>query len=322
MKYLSTFWLFALLYSCSSSQKTVFVILPDTQSYLESCPEVFESQVKWLTDNSDKIDAVIHVGDLTQDNHPVEWMLLSEYFSRIEKAAVPYTFSLGNHDLGSKPGKFSDVHDTSTANKYFPVERFTGKKYWGGSYAKDAIDNHYINLRAGGVDWLIMSLEFGPSDDVLAWADEVISQNRDKAVIINTHAYLYSDSTHLDGDDWWRPQAYGIGKDTTATVNDGGQIWDKLVSKHPNIIAVFCGHILKTGVGTLVSEGEAGNKVYQMLANFQRGVEGSENGGNGYLRIVTFDKKKREIDVKTYSTWENQYHTSAEHNFSFADVDI
>ncbi|GAB6008458.1 metallophosphatase [Bacteroidia bacterium] len=327
MKHVLNYLLVALLFfavfcSCSSSQKTVFVVLPDTQTYLESCPEVFKSQVDWILKNKNKIDAVIHVGDLTQDNHPTEWMLMSEYFSKIEKTGLPYTFSLGNHDLGSKPGKFSDVHNTSMANKYFPVKRFADKKYWGGSFNKDSVDNHYINISSGGIDWLIMSLEFGPSDDVLKWADEVISRNRNKAVIINTHAYLYSDSTWLDNSDWWRPQTYGIGKDSARTVNDGGQIWEKLVSKHSNILAVFCGHVLKSGVGTLISKGEAGNNVYQMLANFQRGVDGSENGGNGYLRIITFDRKKGEMDVKTYSTWENKYHPSSAHNFIFDTINI
>ena len=122
----------------------------------------------------------------------------------------------------------------------------------------------------------------------------------DKLVILNTHAYLYCDSTLHDGKDWWRPQGYGIGKELGRTVNDGAGIWKKLLLRHRNVIAVFCGHVLKSGVGTLVSIGKEGNKVYQMLANYQRGVEGSRLGGEGYLRIVTFNRKTREIDVKTY----------------------
>lgn len=307
--------------SCESSQKTVFVVLPDTQSYLESCPEILESQIDWIINNKDKIDGIIHVGDLTQDNHPTEWMLLSKYFAEIEKAGLPYTFSLGNHDLGSAPGKFSDVHNTSMANKYFPHNHLSEKKYWGGSFEDNSIDNHYINIKSGGTEWLIMSLEFGPSDKVLEWANDVIGANKDKLVILNTHAYLYSDSTWLDNGDWWRPQDYGIGKDTTRTVNDGGQIWEKLVSKHPNIIAVVCGHILKTGVGTLISEGKDGNNVYQMLANYQRGVEGSQNGGDGYLRILTFDRKGESIEVETYSTCHQKVHPSPAHNFNFENID-
>ena len=134
--------------------------------------------------------------------------------------------------------------------------------------------------------------------------------------------YLYCDSTLHDGKDWWRPQGYGIGKESGRTVNDGAGIWEKLLLKHRNVIAVFCGHVLKSGVGTLVSIGKEGNKVYQMLANYQRGVEGSRLGGEGYLRIVTFNRKTREIDVKTYSTWNKAYHPSEHHNFKFREVDF
>lgn len=308
--------------SCRSSQETTFVILPDTQTYLEAYPEVFESQVDWIIKNKEKIDAVIQAGDITQDNHTLEWAVMSKYFSKLEKAGIPYTFSLGNHDMGSTPGKFADIHDTSLANKYFPISRLKNKDYMGESQHNNLIDNHYIQLNSGGIDWLIFSFEFGPTDETLDWANKIIAMNPDKTVIINTHAYLYSDSTLHDEGDSWLPQAYGIGKDTTRTVNNGRQIWEKMVSQHPNIIAVFCGHILYGGVGTLVSTGNHGNKVYQMLANYQRGVYNSERGGNGYLRIVIFDAKSNKINVKTYSTWENKYHPSKEHNFIFEDINL
>ncbi|UVO99922.1 hypothetical protein NXV86_08140 [Bacteroides sp. BFG-257] len=57
-----------------------------------------------------------------------------------------------------------------------------------------------------------------------------------------------------------------------------------------------------------------------MLANFQRGVTDSKLGGEGYLRIVTFNRKTKEIDVKTYSTWNKSFHPSEHHNFTFKDV--
>ena len=41
----------------------------------------------------------------------------------------------------------------------------------------------------------------------------------------------------------------------------------------------------------------AGNTVYQMLADFQE----DSNGGNGWLRILTFSPKNNRINVTTYS---------------------
>ena len=145
--------------------------------------------------------------------------------------------------------------------------------------------------------------------------------NNNLSIIINTHAYLYEDSTWQDEEDWWQPQAYGVGKSTgEEAVNNGKQLWDKLIKKHPNIMMVFSGHVLKSGVGTLVSTGDHNNKVYQMLANYQKGVNNSKNGGDGYLRIIRVDRNKSEISVKTYSPWLNKYKNDSEHEFTFSNV--
>lgn len=311
------------LASCDGRSKScTVVVLPDTQTYLEQCPEVFDSQIDWLVENAGEIDFVLQVGDLTQNNSPVEWAYMKKSFARIEKAGIPYSVVWGNHDIGSRPGLFSDVHNTELANKYFPFSEWNRKMYWGGSADGQTLDNYYTFFTAGGADWLVLNMEFGPSDLALQWADSVLAANPSKYVILNTHAYLYCDSTLQDGGDWWRPQAYGIGKELGRSVNDGAGIWNKLLTKHKNVIAVFCGHVLKTGVGTLISTGTGGNKVYQMLANFQRGVDGSKLGGEGYLRIITFNRETSTIDVKTYSTWNKVYHPSKQHNFTFEQVDF
>ncbi|HCY42720.1 MAG TPA: phosphoesterase [Prolixibacteraceae bacterium] len=298
------------LSSCTGSKQiTRFLVVPDTQTYLESHPEVMENQFDWIAKQRRKIDFVIHLGDVTQDNREVEWYVARKNF---EKLKVPYSIALGNHDMGSKPGMFADTRESTLGNKYFPVPQ-TDSSF---CFEKGKMDNRYHLLKTGKTEWLILSLAFGPSDKVLRWANKVVSENQDKKVILSTHAYLYLDSTRMGNGDWWRPQSYGIGKDTIDTVNDGEQIWQKLVSKHANIVAVFSGHVLKSGTGLLVSQGEKGNSVVQILTNFQRGVDNSIRGGNGYLRIVEIDTRKSLIDVKTFSTWEKKYHTGKPHNYS------
>lgn len=104
---------------------------------------------------------------------------------------------------------------------------------------------------------------------------------------------MYSDDTRMGEGDRWLPQKYGLGKDTGENaVNNGEQMWDKLVSKYPNILFVFSGHVLNGGVGTLVSIGEQGNKVYQMLANFQDGVKGTNRGQTGFFTYCRYRCEK------------------------------
>jgi len=98
-------------------------------------------------------------------------------------------------------------------------------------------------------------------------------------------------------------------------VNDGEQIWKKLVKKHPNIHFVFSGHILNTGIGTLVSINDAGLPVYQFLAKLAGGVKGYVKGGNGWLRIVALDFKQNTVNVQTYSSCLNEYRPDPAHKF-------
>ncbi|MGD9930085.1 MAG: metallophosphoesterase [Mangrovibacterium sp.] len=301
--------LYVLLSSCSNETHIArFIIVPDTQTYLESYPEVMENQFEWIAKQKN-VDFVIHLGDVTQDNREVEWYVAQKNFNKLN---APYAIALGNHDIGSKPGVFADTRQSTLANKYFPVSPADSAF----CFEKGKMDNRYHLLKAGKTDWLVLSLAFGPSDEVLEWANQVVGENQDKKVILNTHAYLYLDSTRMGGDDSWRPQAYGIGKDIADTVNDGEQIWEKLVSKHPNFVAVFSGHVLKTGTGLLISEGKQGNQIIQILTNYQRGVDNIERGGNGYLRIVEFNAKNETMDVKTFSTWEEKFHPEAAHHYT------
>ena len=132
---------------------------------------------------------------------------------------------------------------------------------------------------------------------------------------------MYSDSTRQGPGDSWRPQNYGVGKATgDSAVNDGEQIWEKLVRLHPNTRFVFSGHILNGGVGTLISINDAGYHVYQMLANFQEGVKGSIKGGNGWLRILDFDFKRKTVSVSTYSPYISQFNDEAAHRFIIRNV--
>lgn len=305
----------------AAENKATFVILPDTQTYFEQCPEVLESQIDWIVENHNDIDAVLQVGDLTQENYPAEWFLARKMMARIDSVGLPLSLNLGNHDIGSRPFQYSDTYKTDVANHYFPLSERAEKPYWGGNLHEGRIDAHYINVNAGGANWKIISLPFGPTDKELEWAGQIADKYPDSYIVLNTHAYLYCDSTLIDGKDSWKPTNYGYANDSLrGRPNDGDGIWEKFVSRHKNVIAVFCGHILKTGVGTRVGKGVNGNAVYEMLANFQRGVTGSKMGGEGYLRIATFHFDTKELEVKTYSPWLKRYHESPTHNFIFKNV--
>lgn len=294
--------------SCASAlfaQNTFkLVLMPDTQTYAQNYPETFLAQTRWAADHADEVAYVLHQGDITNNNVEKQWEVAAEAMWRLE-GRVPFSLAHGNHDLGENGG----CGDRSTLmNDYFPYARYAAQRGFGGTYEKDDIGNNWHTFEAGGKKWLIVTFEFGPRNKVLAWADGVVEKHPDHLVIVNTHAYMFSNDKRMTEGDRWLPQNYPIGKEATGdeAVNDGEMMWRKFVSKHPNMRFVFSGHVLNGGTGFLVSEGKHGNKVYQILANYQKGVKGLV-GNEGYMRIMTFDPKNNRVGIKTYSPRLDQY---------------
>jgi mannan endo-1,4-beta-mannosidase len=291
-------------------------ILPDVQTYTKMYPEIFKVQTQWLAEHNKDFRFVLQQGDITDWNSIEQWEAAREAFFILDDK-IPYTFVPGNHDMGND----ADIRNTDNFNRYFPYDKYVHTSHFGGAFQTDKMDNTWHTFTAGGIQWLILSLEFGTRNGVLEWAEKVIKKHPAHKVIINTHDYMYSDNTRMGNGDDWLPQSYGIGKEMGENaVNNGEQIWEKLISRYKNIFMVLSGHVLHSGTGTLVSKGKHGNDVYQMLANYQEGVEGVTKGGNGYMRIITIDIKKKIMDVKTYSPYINYYNTAPNQQFTFENV--
>lgn len=304
--------------SCTRNEPFQLVLLPDTQIYSEKFPEIFKVQTEWIAENADSFAFVLHQGDITNRNNDEQWQNAVEALKQLDNK-VPFTFVAGNHDIGDL-GK-ANIRDSELFNKYMPYEKYSKSAGFGGVFEPGMMDNSWYTFKAGGYKWLILSLEFGPRNKVLSWAEEIIEQHPSHKIIINTHAYMYSDNTRMSSerDHLWVPQKYGVGKLTGEdSVNDGEMMWAKLVSQYPNILMVVSGHVLHSGAGRLVSNGKHGNKVYQMLANYQMG----EKGGNGFLRILNIDPEKNRIAVKTYSPYVNEFNTNPEHQYEFEEVNF
>ena len=291
------------------------VILPDTQKYARDYPGLFHMQTQWIVENKDRLNIayVLQNGDVTDNNVPLQWQRAAQAFSRLD-GKVPYAIALGNHDFGAN-GRTQDR--TTLAADYIPLSRFERMPTFGGAMEPGKIDNTWHRFTAGGRNYLILCFEFGPRDSVLEWANGIVSSHPDHKVIVVTHAYLYSDSTRYD---WktkgksqtWNPHSYAIAATGLTTINDGQEMWDKLVKRHPNMFMVINGHVLNDGLGYLVSQGDAGNNVYQMLVNFQM----LPLGGEGWLRILTFNPEAKTIDVADYSPLYDTFKTGDDNRFT------
>ncbi len=284
-------------------------ILPDTQHYAETYPEIYYAQTQFLADykNALNIQMVLQEGDITNNSTPAEWQVASDSFQTLENAGVHYSLAQGNHDIGPS-GNASDR--TSLLSTYFPVSRLSAQSTWGGEFPEpDPVhkgynlpNNNYSLFSAGGTDWISFELEFGPRNEVIDWVNDTLKANPDRQAMITTHAYLYYDGTRYD---WatknntqsWNPHGYGVSSQSGG-VNDGEEMWQKL-KDNPNLKFIFNGHVLEDGAGYLVSQGDSGNVVHQLLANYQV----LANGGQGYMRLMEFKADGQTVEVRTYSPW-------------------
>jgi hypothetical protein len=291
------FLLLAGLVSAFAAEFTI-VLVPDTQYYTESYPETFHAQTEWIQANAakEKIAFVIHLGDITERNTPEQWQIASKAMARLD-GRVPYSVLPGNHDgFASTNPKH---HSTQLYNQTFPPSRFQAYPWYGGHSG----DNNYFQFQAGGIDFLVVNLRFGPTDADLAWAAELLGKHPKRRAIVATHAYMYNDNTRLGPGDDSSPHKKSL------DYNDGEQIWEKLIRHHKNIFLVVSGHVYGTGRQT--SKGEAGNTVHEILADYQK----YPKGGDGWLRLMRFDTSKGEIQFRTYSPTRNEFLAGDGHEF-------
>ena len=294
-----------------SGQAFSLVVLPDTQYYAWKYPEIFHLQTKWIAENLEKykIRYVLHLGDVVQHNSHREWKVAREAFARLD-GKVPYAIAPGNHDLG--PRGSAQSRD-SLFGRYFPLSHFQTWPTFGGVYDRepDRPDNSCHLFEAAGTKWLILALEFGPRDDVVRWAREVVKKHPEHRVILITHAYLDMDGRRYDRtleDQNYPPYTYPPAE-AEGALNDGEQLWRKLLLPFPNTRIVLCGHV---GIAArLASRGKAGNVVHQMLVNYQE----EEKGGTGWLRLMEIRPGTGKIHVRDYSPLLESWSDHPDRNF-------
>ncbi len=285
------------------------VVIPDTQGYrglgTKAEPDsvasivnpVFEAHTRWIAENlaSQRIAFVSHVGDIVDKNVDGQWAVAKQHMDVLH-GKVPYGIVVGNHDMTGEG-------DSSLFQKYFPAERFAGFDWYGGSFEGDLERpghsgnnaNSYQLFSAEGVDFIILHLECNAPDNVVAWANGLLGEHANRKAII---------STHMDLGPLHRPKNNaGYVSDPKGRMawkkchrdrgNTPEQLWDKLYSKHANLIMVCSGDQSRTSALYLPRKGDNGNVVHGLLSDYT---------SSGPLRIYRFTPAENTIQVISYDT--------------------
>ena len=247
----------------------------------------------WIVSQKDaqKIQYVMGLGDITDGNTAEEWVIAKNAIHRLN-GHIPYSLVRGNHDGSNQiNATFNDLATSPYSQSYE------------GSY-DGTLNNTWRTILAGSsqTPYLIMTLDYGPTDKILAWADQVVEDHPNHNVIVTTHAYLFRDGTTLDSSDVCPPS------NSNAAYNNGDQVWDKFVKKHENIVMVLSGHDPCAQVVATQTKGDHGNVVTQMLIDPQ-GVDAKSLIGAVALLHFTEDGKK--VSVEYYSTLREAHYMSS-----------
>ncbi|MDD3107788.1 MAG: metallophosphoesterase [Alistipes sp.] len=301
----------------TDSSSFSMILMGDPQGYTkyDINQPIFELCTAWIADQIENLNikSVLITGDLVEQNENIVrnrkmlnqtsremWESASRALARLDHK-VPYIISAGNHDYGYHRAENGMTHfpeyipfERNSAWRDVVVSAFPNRNGVASleNAAFEFTDPHWGKL-------LVITSEFAPRDEVLAWAKELSAkpEYQNHTVIFMTHSFLRARSAD-------RIQKEGY---TLTHVNWGEQIWEKLIEPSSNIRLVLCGHTGTPGtfeqsVAYRVDPNHEGKPVHQMMFNVQilgGGWEG--NGGDGWLRILEFMPDGKTIKVKTYS---------------------
>ena len=287
-------------------------IVPDTQNYTAHKPrhDIVRQQIGWVADNVEVENIVFmtHLGDIVgrrQVTVPWEeqWPVASEAFD-VLKGRLAYSMVYGNHDFDTM-ARSSD--GATGAQEYFGAARYASEEWFVGA-SPDGTNFAQV-FELSGIELLHIGFKYNPDEESYRWAQEVLEANLGKPTIVSTHAYL-TDSGTARGSD----ELVQAGYDRIGQV-----IWDSFVRKNDQIFMVIGGHnhaaenieisgeYSDDGEYHQISINDAGNAVYEVLANYQD----YPNGGDGWLQLMALDIENGRIDVRTYSPFLDKYQDDA-----------
>ena len=285
---------------------------------LDNKPEYIRALIDWIIDNKEeqKIEYVMTLGDLTQKSYTAEWDYVKSQFYRLN-GVVPFSLARGNHDKVEKQIKDKDANNqtiwpASLQKKALFYKTFDNEVYRAqidGALNDWDVANTYNAFTVAGTKYLLICLDYGASDEALKWAGNVIEAHKDHKVIITTHTYLFRDGTTLDKDD-----AYPASR-SQGGVNDGNDVWDKLIKKYENIVLVISGHDPSDHIVCTRTEGEKGNVVTQLLVDPQH-MDSNMPYCTNMVAMLYFSADGKTVTVRYYSITNNRY-GSAKSQFSF-----
>ncbi|MBR3775955.1 MAG: metallophosphoesterase, partial [Alistipes sp.] len=292
------------------------IMVPDPQSYTKFAANqpLFDLQTAWIAQNIDRLNikAALFTGDMVEQTGkqiyaPMpndyngdqtgrqQWEAVSRALSRLDHR-VPYVVAQGNHDIGeiTATDRHTIMHEYITPERSICFEKtlVSTCANWQGVHTMENSAYEFHDKAWG--DLLVITMEFAPRDEAIAWAKTLTESDKYKnhKVIILVHSWLDTAGNRIKNEGY-----------TLRPCNWAEAVWEKLVYPSKNIVMVLCGHTgaapkiegdvastnFKPTSSYRVDKAADGRDIPQMMFNSQQGDgDWNGNGGDCWLRILEF----------------------------------
>ena len=274
-----------------------FAVVGDTQTLnyndIKQGTDNMSTMYQWIVDNKDtyNIQYVLGLGDIT-DQHYVdtnsdgtkkdaqylikdrswneayandpdynEWYHAMKAVSLLN-GEIDYSLVRGNHDDAKHHTKFIDQYNSAYRAQY--TNDPTNSGFYNGN-----LENSYRKVVINGVKYMIITLDVGQDDAMLAWLDGVLDMADDEGykVVVTLHEFLNTDASILDTTDTTIiPSLDGF---AVPDANDPRELWETVLRKHESVHMILSGHIDSDYIRYSQARGDNGNTVTQFLIDPQ-----------------------------------------------------
>ena len=305
------------------------ILVPDPQSYTKFAANqpLFDLQTAWIAQNIDllNIKAALFTGDMVEQTGKListplpndyngdqtgrqQWEAVSRALSRLDNR-LPYVVAQGNHDIGHITA--TDRH-TIMPEIIYPERNIKWEKSlvstcpnFEGVHTMENSAYEFKDKAWGNL--LVITMEFAPRDEAIAWAKELTESEayKNHKVIILVHSWLNTAGDRITSEGY-----------TLRPCNWADDVWKKLVYPSKNIVMVLSGHSgaapkiegdvastnFKPTTSYRIDKAADGRDIPQMMFNSQQGDgDWNGNGGDCWLRILEFKPDGKTISVRTFS---------------------
>ncbi len=273
-------------------------VFGDIQYYTRSDygGNIYKSSIDWLCGQmtrGNRIRCVLHTGDVTMENEVEQY----ERFRRLTKPLaeqVPYISIIGDHDY-QWTGAQIYSRDSTHFSEYlgFP----TTLDCLDAQFEEGRLENAAYHCEVMGHRIDILTLEFGPRDEVMDWAKAIVEQHPERRYVVMSHEYLGTSGCRRTENLKMELRL------RNTTYNSPAPIWETLVRSRDNVRCMLCGHV--DALFTLLTEpNDFGREIPQIEHN----IQGEDYRWGNWIMLWVFREDSDEAQVCILDTQTGKFY--------------